>query len=143
MADPHQLLKRIQHCETDGCDCGGSHFRVNAYTVRGQICPRLLSDGIGRKTRDRLLQCGTTRGCREVGVVLHAAPTGTEADPGGVQAKRCGGIRLPRSASEWKSHPILWKLCPSAGVSCCNQPEQNDCLDPEGVRAYAGTNRTF
>ena len=35
------------------------------------------------------------------GVVLHAAPAGGEADSGGVRAKRCIGIRLPR----WHQHP--------------------------------------
>ena len=56
----------------------------------------VLSHGIGRKTEDRLLQRGTTRGCHGAGVVLHAASAGAEADMGGVRAKRCRGIRLPK-----------------------------------------------
>ena len=44
----------------------------------------ILSDGIGRKAEDRLLQRGATRGCHGAGVVLHAAPAGAEADTGGI-----------------------------------------------------------
>ena len=67
LADPHRLLQRIQHNGEAGCCAsGGSHLRAGAYTVRGKmlrrdVCARVLSDGIGRKAEDRLLQRGTTR----------------------------------------------------------------------------------
>ena len=101
LADSDRFLQRMQHSEADCYASGGSHLRAGAYTIRGKmlrrdVCARIFSDGIGRKAEDRLLQRGATKGCHGAGVVPHAAPAGAEADTGGIEAKRCRGIRLSR-----------------------------------------------